>query len=242
MNNSLLNKIFVGLESEILEIIENSVITKKQITISSPNSYIYNFAMNDSMFMDFLLKFNILQPDGIGMYFLLKIFGGNRKNFERMTGTELYIKIIQSNNNYKIFLVGGATNSKNCIVAKFINYKFSISGFLPSLIKDDIDVKKINKTNSDILLVGLGTPKQEEWIIRNKDKLNVPIIIAVGSGIDFLAGVKKRAPLWMRKIGLEWLYRLFQEPRRLWKRYIFGIPVFIFHIIIQKVKLTLKKV
>jgi exopolysaccharide biosynthesis WecB/TagA/CpsF family protein len=63
----------------------------------------------------------------------------------------------------------------------------------------------------------------------------------VGSAIDFWSGAKKRAPVWMQKIGLEWLYRLFQEPKRLWKRYIIGIPVFMFNIILIKVKLLLKK-
>ena len=94
---------------------------------------------------------------------------------------------------------------------------------------------------ADILMVALGTPYQEEWIFQYKDKINVAVIIAVGSGLDFLAGVKKRAPLWMREIGLEWMYRLFQETKRLWKRYLIGIPVFVFNIVLLKVKLMLKK-
>ena len=92
-----------------------------------------------------------------------------------------------------------------------------------------------------MLLVALGTPYQEEWISENKDKINIPIVIAIGSGLYFLSGTIKRAPKWMRNIGLEWFYRLFQEPKRLWRRYIIGIPIFVFNIIVIKVKLLFKK-
>lgn len=78
----------------------------------------------------------------------------------------------------------------------------------------------INKCSPDILAVGLGAPKQEKFIYKYKDELKVPVSLAIGASIDFEAGKIKRAPLYMQKSGLEWLYRLCKEPRRMFKRYL----------------------
>ena len=72
----------------------------------------------------------------------------------------------------------------------------------------------------DILLVGLGAPKQEKWIVANKDRVEVPVSIGVGGSFEMASGFIRRAPVWMQKTGLEWAYRLLQEPRRLWNRYV----------------------
>ncbi len=88
----------------------------------------------------------------------------------------------------------------------------------------------------DILFVGLGAPKQEKWIWRYKDEINVPVSIAVGASFDFGAGSVKRAPKWMQQIGLEWFFRLCQEPRRLWKRYLVGNIIFIWLVLKEFIK------
>ena len=80
-------------------------------------------------------------------------------------------------------------------------------------------ITMINKAKPDILAVGLGAPKQEKFIYKYKDKLNVPISLAIGASIDFEAGNVKRAPRWMQKSGLEWFYRFLKEPKRMFKRY-----------------------
>ena len=89
----------------------------------------------------------------------------------------------------------------------------------------------INKSKPDILVVGMGSPKQEEWIMNCKGNLDVKIIIAVGDGIKVFSGTKKRGPKVIQKLGLEWLVRLFFEPKRLWKRYLIGIPLFFIRLI-----------
>jgi exopolysaccharide biosynthesis WecB/TagA/CpsF family protein len=88
--------------------------------------------------------------------------------------------------------------------------------------KDEIEliIKTINDTKPDILAVGLGAPKQEKFIFKYKEKLRVPVSMAIGATIDFEAGNIKRAPIWMQKTGLEWFYRLCKEPKRMFKRYI----------------------
>ena len=96
-------------------------------------------------------------------------------------------------------------------------------------------IQKINETSPDFIWVGLGAPKQEKWMAENKDKVR-GIMIGVGAGFDFHAGTIKRAPKWMQDLGLEWLYRLLQEPGRLWKRYLVTNLKFIFFIIRDQIR------
>lgn len=97
-------------------------------------------------------------------------------------------------------------------------------------------VEMINRAKTDILWVGIGCPKQEIWMYKHKDKLNVPIMVGIGAAFDFHAGIKKQAPRWMREHGLEWFFRLLTEPRRLWKRYIVGGGVFLHCVLSELLK------
>ncbi len=86
--------------------------------------------------------------------------------------------------------------------------------------EDEALVERINAAAPDVLWVGLGAPKQEYWAADHESRLNVPLILPVGAAFDFYSGRIRRAPDWMRRIGLEWLFRLATEPRRLWRRYL----------------------
>ncbi|MDE6412030.1 MAG: WecB/TagA/CpsF family glycosyltransferase [Clostridia bacterium] len=94
-------------------------------------------------------------------------------------------------------------------------------------------IEKINSTQADFVWVGLGAPKQEIWMAKHKGQIN-GFMVGVGAGFDYFAGNIKRAPKWMQKMNLEWLYRLFQNPRRLFKRYFYSNPKFIWHAMIRK--------
>jgi N-acetylglucosaminyldiphosphoundecaprenol N-acetyl-beta-D-mannosaminyltransferase len=85
----------------------------------------------------------------------------------------------------------------------------------------------MNEARPDIVWIGLGAPKQERWMADHRDRLNATILIGVGAAFDFHTGRLDRAPHWMQRSGLEWSYRLYKEPRRLWKRYVLGIPRFL---------------
>jgi N-acetylglucosaminyldiphosphoundecaprenol N-acetyl-beta-D-mannosaminyltransferase len=95
-------------------------------------------------------------------------------------------------------------------------------------------VEKINRTEPDILIVGFGIPLQERWILENRQDLNVGVFLAAGAMFDYISGAMWRAPRWMTDNGLEWLGRLVREPRRLWRRYLIGIPVFLARVLWQK--------
>jgi N-acetylglucosaminyldiphosphoundecaprenol N-acetyl-beta-D-mannosaminyltransferase len=97
----------------------------------------------------------------------------------------------------------------------------------PSAGEDAELVETINRTNPDIVWVGLGTPKQERWMSSHRDLITASVLIGVGAAFDFGAGTLRQAPRWMQRSGLEWLFRLAVEPRRLWRRYVLNIPRFL---------------
>ena len=88
-------------------------------------------------------------------------------------------------------------------------------------------VQMINDSGADVVWVGLGSPKLDQWMAACRDQLNPCVLIGVGAAFDILAGTKRRAPRWMRRVGLEWLHRLICEPRRLWRRYLLVTPRFV---------------
>jgi N-acetylglucosaminyldiphosphoundecaprenol N-acetyl-beta-D-mannosaminyltransferase len=93
--------------------------------------------------------------------------------------------------------------------------------------------RQINDAKPDIVWVGLSTPKQERWMAAQRGVLNAPVLVGVGAAFDFHAGLKAQAPRWMRRSGLEWLFRLLTEPRRLWRRYLINNPLFLCRILLQ---------
>jgi N-acetylglucosaminyldiphosphoundecaprenol N-acetyl-beta-D-mannosaminyltransferase len=98
-------------------------------------------------------------------------------------------------------------------------------------------IKAINEAAPDLLWIGLTAPKQEKWITRHWDQLNINCHCGtIGAVFDFYAGSKKRAPLFWQRHGIEWLHRLITEPRRLWRRYLFGNVIFLFHILAEKLR------
>jgi N-acetylglucosaminyldiphosphoundecaprenol N-acetyl-beta-D-mannosaminyltransferase len=97
---------------------------------------------------------------------------------------------------------------------------------------------KILAAAPHILFVGLGAPKQENWIYGNYQQLGVPISLGIGVSFELVSGMVQRAPVWMQKTGLEWLFRLIVEPKRLWQRYVVGNPLFIWLVVRQKLRLS----
>jgi N-acetylglucosaminyldiphosphoundecaprenol N-acetyl-beta-D-mannosaminyltransferase len=95
-----------------------------------------------------------------------------------------------------------------------------------TLEEDETLVKEINSSGTQILFVGLGCPKQEQWMFEHRDRVKA-VMIGVGAAFDFFAGTKRQAPRWMMRIGLEWLFRLYTEPKRLWRRYLYNNPRFL---------------
>lgn len=160
-------------------------------------------------------------PDGMGVAWTLKILG---YKFEgRVRGTDLMLKLCDyaSKNNLKIYLYGNTEETllklKNILMSKFPG--LIIAGYFSPPFReltDDEDkeiIEKINESEADIIFVSLGAPKQEKWMARHKGKIK-PVQLGVGAAFDFITGKVKQAPKWMQKAGLEWLYRLPQQPKK----------------------------
>ena len=133
----------------------------------------------------------------------------------------------------ELFLFGDTDSTLELV--KYSNKNLRIVGVYNGFVYSNNDlIEQINSKSPDILIVGLGCPKQERWISENKTKVNVKILLAVGDGIKVFAGTKIRGHLLFRKLGLEWFVRLINHPLLYWMRYIIGIPLFIFRVLKYK--------
>lgn len=174
-------------------------------------------------------------PDGSGIVWASKKRKGNIK--ERITGIDLMLQICKKSQEYhsKIYLFGAkpeiVEKAKQNLQTEYP--QINIVGVCDGYCDESVAIEKIKSSNADILFVGLGSPKQEQFIIKNRDKLeNIKIFMPVGGSFDVISEAKKRAPKWMIKHNLEWLYRLFQEPKRIFRQ--IKLVKFIFLIIGEK--------
>jgi N-acetylglucosaminyldiphosphoundecaprenol N-acetyl-beta-D-mannosaminyltransferase len=166
---------------------------------------------------------------------------------EKISGSDIlpaFYTCHRKNPTIKIFLLGAdegvALRAQNCINQK-VGRRIVVGAHSPSFgfEKDEAECLKIidliNHTDATVLVVGVGCPKQEKWILKYRDRLpTVKILMALGAAIDFEAGHKSRAPKWIGDVGLEWLYRLVSEPRRLWKRYLLDVMPFFWLVVKEK--------
>ena len=174
-------------------------------------------------------------PDGIGIVYASKIQKGRIE--ERITGIDFMLKICEKSSYYngKIFLYGAkpeiAEKAKDELEKQYPD--INIVGTCDGYTKEEIVINKIKDSNANILFVGLGSPKQEEFIFRNKDKLsNIKIFMPVGGSFDVISNTLKRAPKWMIKANLEWLYRLLKQPQRIFRQ--LSIVKFIILVLLKK--------
>lgn len=224
--------------SEVLSICQNDILQNDiNKLIYFINAHCFNIAQKNKSYLNAINDADILLNDGIGIK--IGSFFTTIKLKENMNGTDLIPKILEFSklNNLNVYLLGGvkgvASTAKKNIEKKLtgITIVGAKSGYF-DFNNDDEIVEDINNCKTDILLVGMGVPRQELWLSKNRNKLTgVKISIAGGAILDFLSREITRAPNWMRRTGTEWIYRLVNEPHRLFKRYFIGIPVFFLHII-----------
>ena len=169
---------------------------------------------------------------------------------EKISGSDLFPAFYnyhKNNEEIKIFLLGAmngvaqkaAENINNHVGRKIVvDYLSPSYGFEKNEQECQQIIEQVNNSSGTVLAVGVGAPKQEKWIMKYKDQMpNVKIFMAIGASIDFEAGNVKRAPKWISEVGLEWLYRLISEPKRLWKRYLVDDIPFFWLILKQKIDL-----
>lgn len=223
-------------KSETIKKIIKYLKTNKNHLIFTPNPEMALEATKDDGFLNILNSADILIPDGIGI--VIASYLNKIKLKERVAGCDIAYGILHviKNSNYKVYLLGGKegiTKQAKANLEKEYNVKI-ING-RDGYFKDSEDreiVEHINQSNVDILFVGLGFPRQEKWLYKYKDQLNVKVSMGVGGTLDVMSGNVKRAPKIYQKIGMEWFYRLLKQPKRIGR--IVKLPVFIFKVITNK--------
>jgi N-acetylglucosaminyldiphosphoundecaprenol N-acetyl-beta-D-mannosaminyltransferase len=182
---------------------------------------------NDS-FKRILNSADLVVPDGMPLVWLGRLRGFAVRR--RVYGPELMATFCETtaSKGYRHFFFGGAPglpeklsdSLRRRIPALQIAGTFSPPFGPVTVEEDEATIAMINATNPDVVWVGLSEIKQDTWMHDHRGKLNAPVLVGIGAAFDFLAGTKRQAPEWMRENGLEWLFRLLQEPRRLWRRYL----------------------
>jgi len=182
----------------------------------------------DNEFLEAYENAEVVVADGMPIIWASNFLGTPLK--EKISGSDLFTELckVSEEMEYRLFFLGAgegvAEQAASNLKKKFKNIEI-IGVYSPpfGFEKDDKENVKIremiNKRAPDILFVGVGAPKQEKWIYKNLDMLNVKMAIGIGAAFDFAAGTIKRAPVFMQKVGLEWFWRFMHEPRRLFKRY-----------------------
>jgi len=189
----------------------------------------------DPAFKTILNSVDLFAPDGILVILIARLRGYHLR--KRETGPELLWRFseVAGRRGYKYFLFGDVEETLTAVSERLVKHfpGINIVGlqsppFRPLTKEEDLAiVDAINRAKPDVLWVGLGAPKQERWIYEHRDMLNVPVVIGVGASFKFLSGKVRRAPSWLRNRGFEWLWRLLQEPRRVWRRVLIDAPRFI---------------
>lgn len=176
----------------------------------------------------------MVTPDGMPLVFMAKKLGHD--GITRVYGPDLMRRLseLSAKKGYRQFYYGGGPGLA-CLLAGKLQACYPglvVAGTMTPPFRpltpeeDDAVVAEINAAAPDIVWVGLSTPKQEFWMASHVGRIEGAVLIGVGAAYDFLAGTKQQAPLWMQRAGLEWSYRLFSEPRRLWRRYARIVPMF----------------
>lgn len=215
--------------SEAVQKIEQLILSKKTSYVVTPNVDHIVKLETDKEFQEVYKEAALILTDGMPLIWISKMKKTPIK--EKVSGSDLFPEVckLASQKGYKLFLLGAAEGIA-AKAAENLKYRYNglnvVGTYSPSygFEKKEDEIKQIiriiNEVKPDILAVGLGAPKQEKFLYNFRNELNVPVSLAIGASIDFEAGNVERAPEWMQKSGLEWFYRLFKEPKRMFKRYL----------------------
>lgn len=237
---STLEKIFNELDAQNSNNPPKYIATVNVDFIVNTLSFSYK-NISDPFLYKILQESFLVTADGMPLVWTSKLLGNSISG--RVTGSDLIPRLVEecAKKNKSIFLLGGKeevnAKAKEILYAKSPSLK--IVGTYSSIIKiekayplqeEELDkkiIEEINSSKADILLIALGNPKQEYWYYKNAHRLKVKLAIGIGGTLDFISGNIKRAPKWMQRFGLEWIYRFMQEPSRMWKRYTKDIGLFL---------------
>lgn len=217
-----------------------------KLLINTINAFSYDNARKDVLFSEALQKGDVLIPDGISIVKACRFLNAKSQLKERIAGWDLFVYEMEKLNRVggKVMFLGSSDAVLNLIRQRVAEKypKIEVDTYSPpykpvfSDEENEAMISAINHSNPDLLWIGMTAPKQEKWAYTHLDRLDVHCHIGtIGAVFDFFAGTVKRAPERWQRVGLEWLYRLLSEPRRMWRRYFIGNAKFIYYIMVEKI-------
>lgn len=218
-----------------------AALPKGKLLINTINAHSYNTAQKDSLFAEALLNGDVLIPDGVSVVKACRWLNAQSQPCERIAGWDLFdyeMKQLAAVGG-KCMFMGSSEKVLSLIKQRaaveypnieIVTYSPPYKAEFTSEENKDI-IKAINAADPDLLWIGMTAPKQEKWVYSHWDELDIHCHVGtIGAVFDFFAGTAKRAPQWWQKHGLEWLYRLIIEPKRMWRRYIIGNFLFLWNV------------
>ena len=221
--------------NECLEQVMGFALKKTSSYICFANVHMVIEAHNDKSILNQVNNANLVLPDGKPLAIACKMLYGKKQ--ERISGMDFTPLLLEkaSENKFSIFVYGSTDNVIKALKEKInnnypgIRFAGAISPPFRPLTDDELtnDIEKINQSGANIILVSLGCPKEGKWMSKTSGKINA-VLIGIGGALPVVAGIQKRAPRWMQNMSLEWLYRLIQQPGRLFTRYLYTNSYFLF--------------
>ncbi len=222
---------------DLLAKVDAFVASRQPHQIVTLNAEMLVAAHKDPAFAQLLNMADLNVADSVGVMVAARLLGHPLR--ERVTGSDGIYRLaaLCARRGYRPFFLGAAPGVAGVVAQRLAaaNPDLEVAGALagsPRPEDEDEIVRQVRAAAPDLLLVAYGVPAEEAWIARNRSRLGVPVMIGVGGTFDFVAGVTRRAPVWMRRVGLEWLFRLLQEPWR-WRRQL-ALPRFVWLVVKQK--------
>jgi len=229
---------------QTIDLIDKAIREKRSIHHVVINAAKVVSAQKDNVLKDSIINCDIINADGQAIIWASRLLNKNLP--ERVAGIDLMEKLVKlaAEKKYRIFFLGAKEEVVKSVVNIYTNKygKDIIAGYRNGYFKKEeepIIAKQISDSNANILFVAMSSPKKEIFLNTYKHLIQTSFIMGVGGSFDVIAGVVKRAPLWMQRWGMEWFYRVMQEPGRMWKRYLFGNSAFIYLVIKEKIKQVL---
>lgn len=220
---------------ETVNFIQERLQKQEQTFAVTANAEIIMMAQNDSAYLELLKRTDIITPDGAGVVWAAKHLGSPVP--ERVAGYDLFHQLLQlaAKTQKKVYFFGGKPGIAEQAKAKALELYPGLkiagcrNGYFQTEENETI-INDINNSGAEMLFAALGAPKQEFWLDENKAKLHTNLLMGIGGSFDVLSGKTTRAPLWMQKAGLEWLYRFMKEPYR-FRRMASTLPQFVLKIL-----------
>ncbi len=233
--------------ADVIEMFTQDIGAGRRKKVYYVNADCFNRSVRDRDYLEILQKGDYILPDGIGVLLACKMMNVGLK--ENVNGTDMlpFICEMAVKNDYSLYLFGAKPGVAALMREKLMSAYAGLrivgerNGYFSEDSTEKEMIDEINKLKPDILLVALGVPAQEKWIEEHYGELPCRLMIGVGGLFDFYSGRIKRAPLWLREMGLEWVFRLIMEPRTKFKRYTFGNSSFLFNFLRWKRKIKREK-